>query len=144
MVMRLIKLILKIMTINIGEFKQASTVDVLTICMFVKTTDRNNNFKQQTAYLMKILLLTNTFLNDKWTFVKLHPQKNDLWVPDGDGIPNLLMTDFSPVIRSLRVRSPSGAKKSFSWGWSLTNVHLSFKISPSSHISKKYISKIFL
>ena len=31
-------------------------------------------------------------LNDRWTFVKLYPQKNDFWVPDGEQTRNLRMT----------------------------------------------------
>ena len=32
-----------------------------------------------------------TFLNERWTFVKLYPQKNDFWAPDEDRTRNLLM-----------------------------------------------------
>ena len=32
-------------------------------------------------------------LYDEWTIVKLYPQKNDFWAPDGDRTSNLLMTD---------------------------------------------------
>ena len=37
---------------------------------------------------------------------------------------------------------PSGTQKSFIWGYNSTNVHLSFKVFASSHISKIYITLI--
>ena len=83
-------------------------------------------------------------LNDRWTFAKLYPQKRLLSPRRGSWTCNLLMNgEFEPCTlahhRSLgssmvgashwssegcEFWSPSGAQKSFFWGWSLTIVHL--------------------
>ena len=55
------------------------------------------------------------------------------WMNDIQTIVKLIKTsDFSPVIRRLLVRSPSGVQKLFFWGKSLTIFHLSL----SQDISK--------
>ena len=45
-------------------------------------------------------------LNDRRMFVKLLPQKNDFWAPDGDRTRNLLMT--SKTLLPLRYQDSDG------------------------------------
>ena len=42
-------------------------------------------------YILEIRKLGD-ILNDRWTIVKLYPQENDFWAPDGNQTRNLMMT----------------------------------------------------
>ena len=89
-----------------------------------------------------IISLTASKLFWRWCFVvKLRPQKNDFWAPDGDQTRNLLMSTVR-CSNHWTTEIQMVAQKSFFskvWAWRTSNNHP--RIPPSSHIQNIGLNK---
>ena len=69
--------------------------ETVTGYAYMQFPNRKRSTTVLTPYPVNLILSSLALImeiNDRWTFVKLYPQKNDFWAPDGDQTRNLLMT----------------------------------------------------